>query len=560
MEHVFDCDMNKILEKLCKKSKAVGANVALFDNEKILYSYNYGYINNEQKIKSTNDSLYMIGSNTKVMTALGIFKLMEDGLLSLEDDIRKFIPEFEIKTTFDYDKITVEHLLMHRSGLQSDLYNIILDNTRDYHEVVEELKHTYLTSEPGVMFSYSNVGYGMLGLIIERASGLRYPEYIKKIIAEPLGIQIHFLQTEQERAPYTADLSLCYNKKGQAVEDYVSTILSAGSNTYISLNDFVKFGQIFLKKDDTIFKKETLEKMEILNVRESLDHELLMVGYGLVHNYYDYGPTVPKVLGHDGGTAFHYSIMNYIPSLHIGVAVVTNSERARGLFTVLGDKVMTEYLKKKGLIHGDLPLEHKHVQANCEQYLGRFATQLGVAHIRKNKKNELVAKLSNFNVRLMPCEDGFLQLYPKGIRMRLPAVRKLLKRLRMKLVDYEGEEVLVVEQTTGSHKQAMIFGGRYKETTIPKSFAKACGNYKAVSDPMKNLGLKGFLRLEKDSLLVMTIELKALNAKFTSCLKVEDDNLAFLQGFGRNARQSVLLHEENGEIHLTCSGIVLKRI
>lgn len=123
--------LDKKLEKQCKKCKMVGVNVALFDSKGIIYNYNYGFVNKENRIKSDNDSLYMIGSNTKVMTALGILKLYEEGKLSLNDDIKKFIPEFEVKSFFEYDKITIENLLMHRSGLVSDLFHLILDRTRD---------------------------------------------------------------------------------------------------------------------------------------------------------------------------------------------------------------------------------------------------------------------------------------------------------------------------------------------------------------------------------------------------------------------------------------------
>ena len=163
--------LNKKLDKMCRSCKAVGVNVALFDSKGILYNYNYGFANREAGIKSDGDSLYMIGSNTKVLTALGILKLMEMGKLSLEDDVKMHIPEFAVKSYFDYEKITIENLLMHRSGLVSDLFHLILDNTRDYHEVIPELGKTYLTAEPGKMFSYSNVGYTVLGIIIERASG-----------------------------------------------------------------------------------------------------------------------------------------------------------------------------------------------------------------------------------------------------------------------------------------------------------------------------------------------------------------------------------------------------
>ncbi len=357
--------LDRELKKICRKSRLTGANVVLFDNEKFLYSYNYGYVNKAQNLKSTNDSLYMIGSNTKVMTALGIFKLMEDGTLALDDDIRNFIPEFEIKSTFEYDKITVGNLLMHRAGLVCDLFNLILDGTRDFHEVIGELKNTYLTEKPGKMFAYSNVGYTVLGIIIERASGITYQEYIRKVIAEPLGINIHFLQTAEERKTFSSTISLCYDKKGNEVNDLLYTMLPAGSNTYISMNDFVKFGQIFLNKDNTILKKETLELMESLNVKEILDYEVANTSYCLAHNAFDFGENVGKVLGHGGSTIYHHSVFNYIPNQNVGVMVMTNSEQGKKIATALGVKVLTAYLKSKGLISGRLSIEHKYVQTSC---------------------------------------------------------------------------------------------------------------------------------------------------------------------------------------------------
>ncbi len=548
--------LTKEIQKICKKSKLVGANVALFDNNQILYSYNYGYINKAENLKSTNDRLYMIGSNTKVMTALGIFKLLEDGMISLDDDVRKFIPEFEVKSTFDYDKITIENLLMHRSGLINDMFDLILDNTRDYHEVLDELKETYLTAVPGHMFSYSNVGYTVLGIVIERVSGLAYPEYIKKAIAEPLGIGIHFLKTAEERKVFSSNISLSYNKKGKVMEDWLSTMFPAGSNTYMSMNDFVKFGQIFLNKDNTIFKNETLELMETLNVKESIDNELMNVGYGLIHNQYNYGKAVGKVLGHGGDTTCHHSIFNYIPSLNIGVAVFTNSEQAAGVAGILGAKTLTEYLKKQGLISGKSKTEHKHIQANCEQYMGRYATPLGLIDITQNNKHELVTKISKLSVKLVPCEDGFLQCCPNSLLLKLPPFKRQINGMRFKLINYGGEELMMIEQPSENNKIMGIMGCRYEENAIPKSFKDACGSYEVVNEGLNHISCKCSLSIENGALI---LRIDALSSKFISCLKVVDDNLAVAQGFGRNARLAVPLREEEDGFYLTYSGIVFKK-
>jgi len=560
MQDAFESEVKKINKEIawmCWKNKVVGANVALFDNEKILYSYNYGCINEDANIKSTNDSLYMIGSNTKVLTALGIFKLIENNMISLDDDIRKYIPEFKINSLFGDVKITVENLLMHRSGIVSDLYNLILDQSRDYHEVIEELGKTYLTSVPGRMFSYSNVGYTLLGIIIERVSGLPYTEYIRKTIAEPLGIKIHFLRTSEEKKPYSSIISLSYGKDGkEMINEPTQTMIPAGSNTYMSMNDFVKVGQIFLNKDNTILKKETLEFMERLNVSEQIDNELQNVGYGLFHNQYDYGESVGKVLGHGGNTTCHHAMFNYIPSLKIGVITLTNSEQATALSRAIGHKALAAYLKAKGYISSELTIEQKHVQDSCDEYLGQYATALGLMDIRKNKKNELATRILKFPVRLIPCEDGYLQCYPDKWLHRLPPIKRRIKGIRLKLINYCGDEVMVLEQTSGYFKTRTTMGCRYSETEIPESFREACGLYEVTNQNLSKLNIKCSLRIEDDKL---RLDVKLNDIKLCFYLKVIDDSMAITQGFGRMAREMVQINKADDGIYLTCAGIMLRR-
>ena len=567
--------LNKKLEKLCKKSKVVGVNVALFDSNGMIYNYNYGFANKEKRIKSDNDSLYMIGSNTKVMTALGIFKLLEEGKLSLDDDIRKFIPEFEVRSNvtiqnssncerseqlqsnFEYDKITIENLLMHRSGLVSDLFHLILDRTRDYHEVIGELRDTYLTAKPGKMYSYSNVGYTLLGIVIERVSGVSYTEYIQNEIANPLGIEVHFLLNDADRRPYTSCVSLCYDKKGKAVEDLLSTLLPAGSNTYMSLNDFVKFGQIFLDKNNRFLKKETLEFMETLNVEEPIDKELQNVGYGLIHNHYDFGEKVGKVLGHGGNTSCHHSVFNYIPDLGIGIVVMTNSEQAVGLLGGVVNTVLVEYLKEKGIGLQEVSMKQKYVQRDGKEFVGKYATGLGIIDIRLNSKNQLITKVSKIPIKLQPCEDGYLQCCPIKLLHKLPPFKRSILAMRLKFASYSGEDIMIMEQSGKYHKTRGIIGCKYEQTAIPESFKEACGDYRVSNEHFKDIYCKCCLKVEEDALM---LEIEALNVKLNSCLKVIDENLAMIQGFGRLAKQTVELQKKEEGDYLIFSGVVFKKM
>lgn len=548
--------LNKEIEKICRKNKLMGANVVLFDKEQIVYSYNYGYANKERNIKSTNNSLYMIGSNTKMMTAVCILKLMEEGMLSLDDDIRKFIPEFEVKSAFDYDKITIGNLLMHRSGLVGDLYSLIVDRTRDFHEVISELKNTYLTAMPGTMFAYSNVGYTVLGIIIERASGLTYEEYVEKAIAKPLGIGIHFWQSEEERVSFEEVVSLCYNKKGCAVEEPLCTMLPAGTSTYMSIEDFVKFGQIFLKKDGTVLKKETLELMETLECPEEIDNDLANGGYGLLHNRYNMGENVGKILGHGGDTMYHHSAFYYIPDRNIGVAVFTNSEQAPNAIGPMADKAVISYLAEKGITVEKNSFTYNNISAECVKYEGKYITPLGVFDVRKSNKGNLVTKIKGLSVKLQPCEDGFWQINSNNLLLQLPPVKSEIKKFRVKFSVYGGEDVLIIEQRDEYNKLQMIFGCRYEETKIPQSFANACGQYEIVNENLQDK--KGSCRLSiKDNTLVLNVKL--LGTKGSACLRAVSDNLAFVEGYGRSTGNDVVLREEDGTLYLSWCGLIFKK-
>lgn len=558
MSNLFDKDIaeiNKEIEKLCRAHKAVGVNVVLFNNKEILYSYNYGYINKESDLRSTDDSLYMIGSNTKVITALCIFKLLEENKLSLNDDIKKYIPEFKVNSFFEYEKITVENLLMHRSGLIADLYNITHESPDGYHAVIETLKDTYLTAVPGQMFAYSNIGYTLLGIIIERISGMTYCEYVKKEIASPLGINIHFLKNDKEKNPFSSVISLNYNKKGKAIVDFTSTLayIPSGTCTYMSMNDFVRLGQIFLNKSKTILKKETLELMEKLNTTEPIDNEAVNIGYGLIHNQFNFGENIGKILGHGGDTICHHSMFNYIPDLNIGVAVFTNSEQAVFLSRTLGVNLLMKFLKANGFNPCDnFSLEHIYSRANCDRYIGKYATAMGLIDIKKNKKNELITVISKFPVKLIPCEDGFMQCCPNNLLLKLPPIQKKIKGIRLKLISYYNNEVILLEQTSQNNKTKNIIGCRYQETTIPESFRKACGNYKLNN---KNLTGSCSLQIENN---MLKLEIDILGAKITQYLKAIDDRKALTQGFGKYSKEVVSIDNDNGDF-LSCDGLEFRR-
>ena len=162
-------------------SENFNGTIALQENERIVFFKSYGYADHENKIKNTNDSLYRIASISKQFTAASILQLHEKGLINLEDKIIKYLPDYPVHVA---NKVTVHHLLTNTSGIAeytkipAPMHVLLNGLTSD--ELISIFKNKPLEFEPGTKYSYSSSNYILLGVIIEKVSGLSYPQYLQK--------------------------------------------------------------------------------------------------------------------------------------------------------------------------------------------------------------------------------------------------------------------------------------------------------------------------------------------------------------------------------------------
>lgn len=158
-------------------------------NNQVIYRKAFGYANLELDVKLKPENIFRIGSITKQFTAAAILKLEEEGKLSLQDDIKKFIPDYPTHG----HTITIEHLLTHTSGIKS--YTSMKEwdaemRKKDFTpvEMIDFFKKEPMDFAPGEEFLYNNSAYFLLGYIIEKASGKTYEEYLEDTFFEPLGM------------------------------------------------------------------------------------------------------------------------------------------------------------------------------------------------------------------------------------------------------------------------------------------------------------------------------------------------------------------------------------
>lgn len=165
-----------------------GASVIVAKHGRILFRKAYGLADIEQNILLQSDDLFQIGSLTKQFTATAIMLLVQEGKLALSEPITRYLPD----SPSVWQKITIEHLLTHTSGivdytkLPGFLENI--NKEKSLSQLIAVFKDEPLQFAPGSKFAYSNSGYVLLGAIIERVSGLPYYEFMARNIFIPLGL------------------------------------------------------------------------------------------------------------------------------------------------------------------------------------------------------------------------------------------------------------------------------------------------------------------------------------------------------------------------------------
>lgn len=164
-------------------------------NGQTVYSRAFGLADGPQQIAATPDTVYHWYSTTKIFTAVAIFQLQEKGLLHIDDPVTDYLPFFEVSyPSSTSPRITIRNLLNHSSGIPDNTPAVVgwmhlegqpaLDQTAFLAEILPD--YSRLNFEPGSESVYTNVGYMVLGAIIERVSGKTYEEYIRENILQPL--------------------------------------------------------------------------------------------------------------------------------------------------------------------------------------------------------------------------------------------------------------------------------------------------------------------------------------------------------------------------------------
>jgi CubicO group peptidase (beta-lactamase class C family) len=210
-ESVMAKELDKYLEQATANDAFSGA-VLIARNGQPVFKKAYGMSNKSNSTPNNVDTKFDLGSMNKMFTAVAIAQLVERGKLSFNDTIGKLLPDYPNKAVAD--KVTVHHLLTHTSGMGSYFNQKFMANLNNLKTVADYLPlfvDDQLAFEPGTKWQYSNSGFTVLGLIIEKVSGQSYYDYVKQHIFKPAGMTS---TDSYERDKDVPNLAIGYTKAG----------------------------------------------------------------------------------------------------------------------------------------------------------------------------------------------------------------------------------------------------------------------------------------------------------------------------------------------------------
>jgi CubicO group peptidase (beta-lactamase class C family) len=392
---------DKILQQLNQEQEFNG-NILIAKNGKIVFEKSYGFADFSTKRKLNINSTFELASVSKQFTAMGIYLLSKQNKLGLDENISKYIPELDF-----YKGIKISNLIYHTSGLPDymELFEEKWDKNKfaTNKDIVELFqKHQpKLNFKPNEKFQYSNTGYALLGLIIERVSKMKYEDFLKENIFKPLKMKntlVYRSRFDPKRIKNYAlgfvldsiDNIVLPNSFGKKYYTYYLDGIVGDGMVNSTIKDLFKWDRA-LKNDSFINEKD---KEKIFTSSKTENDSLTNYGFGwfIDNSNKENG----KIVEHSGGWAGYVTHIERHLDEDITIIILQNLSTPN---TIIPSKYAIQFIKKQEL---ELPL--KLDEAILKSYSGTYINENG-------KESNILFEKGKLWVQMSP--DMKLQLKPR---------------------------------------------------------------------------------------------------------------------------------------------------
>ncbi len=297
-----------------------GIAVGIFRGGKTLYSEGFGFSNLDDNVVVTPHTVFETASVSKQFTAACIYLLEMEGLLALDDPIQRFLPDFP---TYPEGVITIRHLLHHTSGIRGYLrllhargqsWDTNLDNQQCLHLLQKQQKINFT---PGTQYAYSNSGYVLLSLIVEKASGMPLGAYAHDRIFEPLDMKHTFVYEDPTKIIKNRAIGYERTDRGYRRAHHYNAVNTGDGGVQTTIEDLYKWSENF--KTTKVGGPGFSQKM--LTTGTLNDGTELVYAGGLILGDYDGLLT----FGHDGHWAGFRSLFFKFPEQDVTFVILSNN-------------------------------------------------------------------------------------------------------------------------------------------------------------------------------------------------------------------------------------------
>ncbi|MES9944492.1 MAG: serine hydrolase domain-containing protein [Candidatus Thiodiazotropha sp.] len=531
----------KLISRLLEEEIVPGLSIALVDGQGPVWLEGFGVANSRTGAGVDIDTLFRVGSLTKPVTAIAVLQLVAEDKIDLDLALQNQLSGFSIRHhQQDSTPLTPRQLLCHRSGLPSDLRKGMYTDT-PFTQVTTLLHEEYAAYNPDRIYSYSNIGYDLLGHLIQERSGQRYADFIQRALFTPLGM-------------HSSGFKLSAELKARLSEGH----LDGSSRPQPPLRDTPALG-LYTTGEDLGLLMTALLGSHIPGLPDSLLKQMFQpqtaagqVSLGVSPGFgwfIDHHPVVGKRVRHGGTTLLFGAEMMLLPEHGLGIAVLANGADSNRVVKELAAAIIVLAASTRGVLPEQSwrRITH-HRPASYDTPQGAYATDLGLLMVDAEQPR-LCACIIERILDLVRFEDGSLGLTPESIR-QLPDGYRVLGDLRLREREINGMDVLVADRNGNE----IMLGNRIETDQWESVWRKRLGSYRTIN-PDGEFSIQDLKLSDQDGVLCLHYRAPHLSDNLIRVpLQPVSPTEAVVQGFGRGGGETVQIVEVNGKQCLKFSG------
>jgi CubicO group peptidase (beta-lactamase class C family) len=319
--------LEKSIPQTLEQLDVPGLAISLVAGDQLVWAKGFGFTDRSHRRVVTPETRFPVQSVSKTYTATAVLKAVEDGLVRLDDPLTQYIPRFAVRSRFgDHvaEKITLRHLLSHRSGLCSEapLGNNFDDRPCTFAEHAQSISSSWLVAPPGEVHSYSGNGFDLAAYVLQRRSGKSFERYMKDVLLAPLGMT----SSTFDGSEVLADESIARGNVGTFAVPRIRIPMLGAGGLYSTVVDMARYVSFQLSRG--LSTRGRVLSAERLNEMSTPQFAVPGQGSGAGLGIYNTEALGSRRLGHSGAGYGYVAHQSWLPEYGLGVIVLSNHHRA----------------------------------------------------------------------------------------------------------------------------------------------------------------------------------------------------------------------------------------